>query len=409
MASTGKVNWNKNFAPVVGVRPVKVPVKPEGVQGYDEDGRPLVKIAGGQVVEVSDAYDEKTNRVRVKYNNKEMNVRLDSLVKPKTAVSGSMLKPTDFKSIGSTAVSASRLASALVEELQDKKDIDASEREYLIQLVEYWSGKKNSTADMAKSFMTVNPGRLPVIQKYFGEIIGAFACCAKNIVPNVKLTRESKILFPTRTNEPLVDYYIEDRSLFGGRLSVSAKAESSTSNTVKPDNIIKLLESAGKTSKYSSTKAYRAALIIRDNSAIAAPFFLYDLVVKKLPKDLLDYVKSKPKSFLSSRDFDEKVMEPITREMNPTVSITFGQVTAFVEKFALSQMNTLSAFDPSNMFKDAVSGVVVYVKYSAGTKTNPQGVFSVPSHEENAQDSKKFKWRSKNYAARFDDKIGIQP
>ena len=439
MASTGKLNWTKNFLPIVSSKPVVVPVKPEGVQGYDEQNKPTLKIQGGQQVEVLNEYDEKTNRVAVNYNKKKYRVRLDSLVKPKTSQTGSMLKPTDFKSITASATAASKLADALIEELQDKKDVDASEREYLVQLVQYWSGKTNSTDSLKKSFLTVNPARLLVIQKYFGEVLGALACCARSIVPNVKLTKSSKILFPTRTNEPLVDYYIEDKSLFGGRLSVSAKAESSTSNTVKPENILKLLETSGKKSKYASLPVYKAAEIIRDNSAIAAPFYLYSLVVEKLPREVLEYVKTRSKSFLSSRDYDSALMEVLTSKMPASsaalesqlsrlasggrVSVaslqkkvkavgekpTFGQITAFVEKSALGAMNSQSKYDPSEMFKEAVSGVVVYVKYASGTKSTPQGAFSVPEHEENSQEVKKFKWRSKNYAARFDDKIGVQP
>lgn len=239
------------------------------------------------------------------------------------------------------------------------------------------------------------------INRDFGEAIGPLGCLTYKLFP--KMTTHSIIFFPSRPNEPLMDYGIDD-------YVISAKTGVLT-NTVKAHDILNLL---GEDKSWKNSLQYDVFEILIKNSTLhgsaAALDYLSDKGFPQFKGINID-------SIMSKRKHDDVV--------------NLDQHSAFIKKFASTKIKdnirskkptTLNEFmyccdvilqelskksgrlDFTNIFKAAVDKKVYYVKFELKHNGLPDWVLIT------ADDIVKHRpyLRTKNTNNRYRDKIGIQ-
>jgi hypothetical protein len=402
MASTGLDAWQKHFE---GKGDVSTVMK-KRTQLFTSEGAPAGYIeAGAPIVALDSFYDTK---YPISYNNRKYLVTFNNIQKPiSKKVSGIKLKPQDFKCFVKETWNVNELAAALIDEIEEREDLQPDLKTYATMLVKYWS--KTDTSVTAESFRKLKqPDRgINELNKDFGEILGAMACIKHNILKDNKITSSSKMMFPLRGNEPLIDYYILGRE----KISVSAKS-GSTTNTLKPSDILNLLES--KRSSYRS-QSLDLMRVIRDNTTVQFPFMAVNMFSKGILSDAaIEEAKKFKVSDFAQKNYSYELFEDLIKLIQIPGSSTrvppsVGQIFYYTEKYIINKANTTPAYNPTAAFIEATKGQVIYVRFKI-TPTFPQGEFSVEmsdSMDEKVQ--KQVKWRSKNATTRAADKLGVQP
>ena len=403
MASTGKDAWEKHFKGKGDVQTVmkkKSPLLDEQLRnvGNIEAGSPITFLA-------TDTYNEKCP---IEYREKKYYVTFNNVQKPKSKlVSGIKLKPQDFKLLKKESLKADELAKGLIDEIEERQDLEADLKTYLIMLTKYWAKIDNtSAADVRKTFGDFRG--INEIQKDYGEMLGAIACVKHKIMaPQVKLSTNPTLIFPLRGNEPIVDYYIQDSQKV--RYSISAKS-GSTTNTLKPADVITLLEQKNLLRKYNTSKVKKILEMISQYSTVQFPFQAINEVEgrKVLSNKALQAASKIKFSDFQKTNYDYELFADLIdliKIPNSKGQPKIGEIFYYTEKYIIGKVNKDA--NPTNIFKDATSGLVIYVKYSIGN-SNPIGDFSVMMSE--LQDSvKKVVFRSKNSTNRASDKVGLQP
>ena len=402
MASTGLDAWQKHFE---GKGDVSTVMK-KRTQLFTPEGAPAGYIeAGASIIALDSFYDTK---YPISYNNRKYLVTFNNIQKPLSKkVSGIKLKPQDFKCFVKETWNVNELANVLIDEIEEREDLQPDLKTYATMLVKYWS--KTDTTVNAESFRKLKkPTRgINELNKDFGEILGAMACIKHNILKENKVTASSRVMFPLRGNEPLIDYYV----LGGEKLSISAKS-GSTTNTLKPSDILNLLES--RRSSYRSP-ALDLMRMVRDNTTVMFPFQTVNMFKKDiLSKDAIEESKKFKVANFSSKDYTYEFWEKLIDLIKiPGVSKrtppNIGQIFYYTEKYIIKQANSNPAYNPTKAFIEATTGQVIYVRYKI-TSANPQGEFEVDiSDSMNDKVQKDVKWRSKNATNRASDKLGVQP
>jgi hypothetical protein len=128
----------------------------------------------------------------------------------------------------------------------------------------YAANKKAITADMSK------------IKNDFGEILGGIAAVNRNLLaqfyPTTNFVKGS-LEYPTAQNEPLKDYSIH---VGGKEYIISAKIAGATSNTVKPQDVMKLINqssaiTAQRKKELFSTIEYKVLDILGQENTMCGP------------------------------------------------------------------------------------------------------------------------------------------
>jgi hypothetical protein len=403
MASTGILAWEKHFK---NKQPFKTKMKKASTL-YDERGSSIGQIPLGGIVDVEDnaQYSEK---YPVVYNDKKGFVTFNNISKPiSKSVSGIKLKPQDFASIKARPKNtAFNMATALNNELLEREDLPSDLILYASELVKYWGALPGGSIQNVKATFSDN---IPLneIKKDFGELLGAFAVCNHNVLsPDVSIGTGASIDIPLRGNEPLVDYYIN--TVQGKTYSISAKSGTIT-NTLKAADILTLLKTSKNKSKYpDSSDEIKFLTLIDTKPVLQFPFYAVNLLrgLNTLNNAALEQVDEFTTKNMSSTKYDMKLFEQLYKLIGQSTSakLSVGELFYKTEKYVVQLAN--QKINPTSMFNDATSGVVIYVKYDI-VSSIPQGSFSVVSS--NVLQQKNVKWRSKNYAARAGDKIGLQP
>jgi len=402
MASSGLNAWQKHFD---GKGDVSTVMK-KRTQLFTIEGASAGFIdAGEQIVALESSYDSK---YPIKYNNRKYLVTFNNIQKPiSKRVSGIKLKPQDFDCFTKETWGVQELATALVDEIEERGDLAPDLKTYATMLVKYWSKTdREVTADSFRSLKKPERG-LNELNKDFGEILGAMACIKYNLLNNNKINSSSKMFFPLRGNEPLIDYFILSRE----KISISAKS-GTTTNTLKPSDILSLLES--KRSSYRS-QSLDLMRVIRDNTTVQFPFVAVNMFSKGILSDAaIEEAKKFKVSDFAQKNYSYELFEDLIKLIQIPGSSTrvppsVGQIFYYTEKYIINKANTTPAYNPTAAFIEATKGQVIYVRFKI-TPTFPQGEFSVEmsdSMDEKVQ--KQVKWRSKNATNRAADKLGVQP
>lgn len=406
MASTGAVAWQKHFKD----KGVVDTVMKKDSTVYDKSNKVTGTIKAGEPIKalVTDSYLEK---YPIQYGtNKTGFVTFNNIQKPKgSRVSGIKLKPQDFKCIMNTSsFTAKQLAEDLSSEIEERIDLDPALKTYLIALTKYYGKLDGVTkADVSELYSTTLPG-LAETQKDYGEMLGAIACIKYDLLKpsGFSLSSNDKLIFPVRGNEPIVDYYIKSGQKM---ISISAKS-GSTTNTLKANDILSLLKSTGKEQKWKSKPIYKFIELVAEKSTVHLPFYGMNVISPGLlSTKALDEVRTKFKTAnFSSKIYNAYLFADLFKLLGYDVTKppSMGELFYYTEKHVIKTMNSL--YPATELFNDATSGMVIYVKFEI-TNANKYGKFEVLSSDVQNVKKKEVVWRSKNATNRAADKIGLQP
>jgi len=402
VASTGAMAWNKHFKDKC---PILTTIKKESIV-YNQDNKPVGRVRANQPVIALESkiylekYPVQLTDKRIVY------VTFNNIQKPKSKrVSGIKLKPQDFKAFQNKTLWKSKdLAKALVDEIEERQDLDPALKTYLIAITKYYAKLNNtSPQDVDSVYSSSMPG-LAEIQKDYGEILGALAAINYGLLSQtgIRLNESNFLEFPLRGNEPIVDYYIHTGK---NKLSISAKS-GSTTNTLKPADVITLL---GKNnSKWNTKPIYKVMELVRDKSVTEFPFYALNLIKPNIiTNKALQEVSSKFKNVnFQSDKYQYHLFDSVYKYLglNITKPLKIGELFYRVEKSIVNSLN--EKYSPDDIFKDAINGLVIYVKFQISSQ-NKHGKFEVMTSDM-MKPNKKIKWRSKNYAGKAADKVGFQ-
>lgn len=406
MASTGAVAWQKHFKD----KGVVDTVMKKDSTIYDKSNKVIGTIKAGEPIKalVTDSYLEK---YPIQYDTTKTGfVTFNNIQKPKgSRVSGIKLKPQDFKCIMNTSsFTAKQLAEDLSSEIEERTDLDPALKTYLIALTKYYGKLDGITkTDVSELYSTTLPG-LAETQKDYGEMLGAIACIKHELLKpsGFSLSSNDKLIFPVRGNEPIVDYYIKSGQKM---ISISAKS-GSTTNTLKANDILSLLKSTGKEQKWKSKQIYKFIELVAEKSTVHLPFYGMNVISPGLlSTKALDEVRTKFKTAnFSSKIYNAYLFADLFKLLGYDVTKppSMGELFYYTEKYVIKTMNSL--YPATELFNDATSGMVIYVKFEI-TNANKYGKFEVLSSDVQNVKKKEVVWRSKNATNRAADKIGLQP
>jgi hypothetical protein len=394
-ASKGVDNWNKNWK---GSDRATVVKKSAPYYNYGETKSVGFLPIGANVVYI-DALSESHTRVAIRYGKEVYYTNVDNLTKPKSLTTVN-LQPQAFNIVG-RELSVSEYVRELKNQIQTRADITGDLESYLLDLVNY---SYTGTA----SFGGYDIGDLPLadIIKYFGEVLGPIHCLKRGLLNkfNLGISSSSKILIPTSTTEPLLDYYLIKPD--GKRIPISAKA-TGTSNPLKVDIIVKKIkESSTLLRKYQNTVEFKILDAINNNTMMNGPFVGAMLLGEMKDTDaalaisLQGGVIQDPTPFQKLIKGDSR-LSILPRNQKPTAM----QLSYVCEK-KIVQYSRANAGRFTNMIKDTLAEEIIFVKLSINPTTK------TPQFEALKADGSYgiglVKLRSKNGYASKSDKLGFQ-
>lgn len=409
MQSSGQTAWAKHFKDKGNFETVAKTAGP--LYDAQNPAKQIGKIEQGQKIVYiqTDEYQQKTP---VMLESGDIGLfRFDSIQKPLSkSVSGIKLKPQDFPSLKEKEYSVKQLAELLMDDIEERKDLDPKLKQYLIQLTGYYANFQGySEQSIKKAYHQDMPG-MNEIKKDYGEILGQLQCISHGLLKKVNLpvSKSQKILIPWRGNEPLVDYYIIDPKL--GKLSVSQKS-GSTTNTLKPQDVLMLLESKKLDKKWKSTAEYKLMEAISTETVITGTFqAIHSIEPKLITKKAVEDSRKYSMKNMSSTDYNVSLYQQIISKVPQLKQIkgipTFGEVFYYSEKYLVGLQK--QKLNIGKIFQDATSGMVVYIKYEI-KPSQPWGQFDVLQSD--LMDPKKIdkiQLRTKNSTKRASDRIGLQ-
>lgn len=402
MASSGRQAWEKYFKG----QDISTTMKKDSDAFDGESVTKLsFKVKANEKVLVfnSESYEDKALVKRV-LDGQIFRVTFNNIQKPgrETAVN---LKPQAF-GIGETRYGIDEYISTILSNVEDSTKISPETKNYLLALVRYYAGLENLR--FAENAFNANRINLPIndIKKDFGEVLGPIAVIKKQIISGLNISKSklnmAKVFMPSRPNEPLMDYgIIVDDKMF----VISAKS-GTTTNVVKPQDIINLLKKdSKKMTKYKGTLEFKILCALADNGIVDGPILAASYlkggpsteaaidVNKKLKTGSYNdnkYDLGLMSSFINKNDYLKKQTKP-----------TLNQIMYECEKLIASSSKRDLNF--SSMFKDAVENQVIYVKFEI--------IGSRPKFEVIMNDdfsAKRVALRTKNGYTRRSDRMGVQ-
>lgn len=404
-SSRGIDTYNKYYR---GKKEVTTMIK-KTTSGYDVDdmSRAITSIKIGEVVVVhpDKSYNSKI-LVYVPSKEKFYRVQINDVAKPGNAKSISAtsgLKPQAFDIVGKDFY-LDEYVPFLIAKIDERSDLPIKLRTYLYNIVEYYNDneKKESVTEIFNSSFPINQ-----INNDFGEVLGPIAIIKKQILKekSIKIPSRSRILFPIRANEPLVDYYIKPNSKESYK--ISAKVEGKKSNTVKPADLIGLIEKNKEKHNYwRNKKQFKVLQILAAESILTGSFLaLGFLGVRGANQMALKEIKK----YKSKTNIDKSVFasfinsDPYLRS-KAKHNITIEEINYASDQILCNMSKTNKDMDFSGLFKDAISEFPIYVKFNCGNDGLGRWS-SIVSDDINKQS---VYLRSKSTRNSTTDKLGIQ-
>jgi hypothetical protein len=295
------------------------------------------------------------------------------LMKPSRVSSGILLKPQFFSGLVDQYIDLGSYHNILIHAINTNNKLSEDQQLLLISLVN--AVKTNDYNKFKNIFSSLkNTISLNTINNDFGELLGPIAIVSKKLLPIS--ASGSKVFFPARGNEPLLDYKIITASKV---YKISAKSGDST-NTLKPGDVLSLIDAEPKLyTKYSNSLQYKVLNALKDNTW------------KQGPIEALSILKDngfKEANWLESKTYTEKIRQ---ESENTLVKIS------------------RESLDFTEMFHDATRLKVFYVKFKLDE--NGAAKWDILKDDKNRNEKiKKINFRSKNFVGRSNgDKLGFQP
>lgn len=394
-ASKGVDNWNKNWK---GSDRSTVVKKYSPYYNYGETKSIGFLPIGSSVVYI-DALSESHTRVAIRYGKDIYYTNVDNLTKQKSLTTVN-LQPQAFNIVG-RELGLSEYVRELRTQIRTRTDITGDLETYLLDLVNY------SYTGIA-SFGGYNIRDLPIadIIKYFGEVLGPIHCLKRGILNkfNIGITESSKILIPTSSTEPLLDYYLI--KLNGKRIPISAKS-TGTSNPLKVDIIVKKIrESPTLLRKYQNTIEFKIIDTINNNTMMNAPFVGAMLLGEMTDQSASLAISLQGGTIQDPTPFQKLIKgDPRLSTLPKNQKPTAMQLSYVCEKKIVQYSRTNSG-KFTNMIKDTLAEEIIFVKLAINTTTK------TPQFEALKADGSHsvglVKLRSKNGYASKSDKLGFQ-
>jgi hypothetical protein len=405
MASSGQAAWTKYFQGKGDIQTVMKKDSP--VYDQESANKKIGDIKAGTSITyiASKKYEAKA---LVKYVDKRKTITgrvvFDNIAKPGIKASGAAsLKPQAFN-VGDQKYVYSVYRKTVMDSIESRKDLSGEMRSYLFALFDYYSGGKTTKQQIAKIFAGVkNSIPLNDINKDFGEVLGPVAILEENLLSRYKITiakGSTKIFVPSRPNEPLMDY-----ALYVGEKQYTISAKSgTTTNVVKPPDIIALLSKNAKTlKKWEKTKQFQVLSILSQESIITGPI----KAVAVLYPNLLSQAAA---NSVTKQNYDAKLFakfisnnEYLKNKKNPTVT----EIMYECEKI-LQQDTKNKKLDMTDIFSDAIENQVLYVKFQINSTGIGDWDAIASSDIRKANSNVSVYLRTKNGYTRASDRMGIQ-
>lgn len=255
---------------------------------------------------------------------------------------------------------------------------------------------------------------ISAIKNYFAEVMGPI-WASRGLIPGLKPTDHT--FFSSSDTERLYDFKV-----FKGKdeILVSNKQKTGGTNTLKPGDVITLVDKSPSLAlKWKSTKYYKifqildssnvvsgpikaiakhypkaTALTSDDYTAIISQLTQNEVIVKKPPKALLDMIAADPTAAAKYKQ---------TKQVSGTM------VNFLFEKILIKQSELDSKYH--DLFVDVTEGNVLFLKFDLSNKGKVTYLIENPRLAE-----KKAKLRSKQGVERRSssgklklDKLGFQP
>ena len=395
MASTGRDAWNKYF------KGANVPTNmKKDSAGYDPEKPNKIiqsKIsAGEEIIAMNGPFDAKY-LVQRKKDGKFYRVTFNNIQKP-GKVRRVNLKPQEF-GIVDKDFTIKEYTKLLLTNIGDSK-LTPEIKSYLEALVLYYD--KQVPLSYVRNLYNPN---LPIneIKKDFGEILGPIAIIKDGLLKNkgINIPPTSKVFFPSRPNEPLLDYVIK-----APRQSYSISAKSgTTTNVVKPMDIINLLKlDPKKVSKWKRSPEYSILENLAGNGivdgAISAAAALGEGPSEAFAEDVRRRLSS---GSYSDYNYDDNLAQPFINSndyLSQKERPTLNEIMYESEKVVAKASKQLKF---NQIFKDAIENKVIYVKFDI--------IGGTPKFSSLVSDdfsSNKVFLRTKNGYTRRSDRMGVQ-
>ena len=254
------------------------------------------------------------------------------LIKPKDSSESYNIKPQNVGVKGDFEYSVDELLNDVKTGLDSVPTITPLQKKYLIQ---YLDNEVNLTPEEQEE-ISLDKNFLNQVQKNFSEISGVI-----HYVEEIIKEPTSKIEFPLKGNEKLVDSYVIKPD--GKKVRISSKAKSG-GNIVKPEG---LLDSA-RDINYEFENEDKEEILNTINDFSVIPV---NLKLAKYGDENVEAIKKQLEIALKN---DPKLKDPNNRQLQYNL-----------ERELIRQIN--SKFDFSDVFNDLLD--VVYVKTNTNAKT----------------------------------------
>lgn len=404
MASTGQSAWTKYFQ---GKGDIETTLKKTSPM-FDAS-EPTKKLsgeiaAGTAITYISAVSYEQRALIQYKTGSKYSIVRVpfDNISKPGVKSSGAAsLKPQAFGVLDKT-YSFQDYVKTVSSMIDSRKDLTPGVKSYLGALFDYYAGGKTKKEEVTKIFSRVR-AQLPIndINKDFGEVLGPVAIYSQQLLKVKKITvsKNLQIYVPARPNEPLMDYRVVDGKR---KFTISAKS-GTTTNVVKPTDIINLLQHHKDIQKLKATKEYKVLKILADNSILLGPIravsAIYPNLIKPLAAQRTDgknFDVSGFAGFINTNDY-----------LQTKKNLTMNEIMYECEKMLQNDSKT-GLLNMNEIFGKAIEKQVIYIKFELNS--SGLGDWGVTASDDitGVKAQSRVYLRTKNGYTRASDRMGIQ-
>lgn len=298
------------------------------------------------------------------------------------------------------------------------KNVKHDIADYLHTLVDHYAAPSTKSKIILRDIVTSNPDYLGFneIAKDFGEALGPLMIRSGKLFSDMNI---ASVLFPARSNEPLIDYKVQDNK--GFIINVSAKTHQSSTNTVKFADILNIMGDVSAAEKRKIE--YKVAQYLGDPSlsTLDGPYQLLEEIgpnfyrqfpsLKLFPRDIDTFIVQAAAEIWP----DEKKKVHMESRMKAAEAISNLAKKPFALRFIhekiIEQLSVQGAFDFS-LYVEKLFNSVRYVK--TGMPNTPTSgelvVLGISDYKKVFGSSKKISIRSKNGFNRIgrSDRLGLQ-
>lgn len=391
-ASRGVDSWNKHWRGRGNI-PTRIKNTSSPYYSDSSSSRTSGNLPKDTEVTYIDILTQTHTKAAIQVGDNIFYTNIDNLVKPRS-VSLISLKPQAF-GLSGVEYSLTNYINAVKSSINSRQDILGDLQEYLLSLVDYADTNSQSFSGFDFSILPIAD-----IKKDFGEVIGPIYCMRRGLLNrNLGITNASKILIPTSSTEPLLDYFIVNAN---GRVKVSAKAVGN-SNTLKMRDLVPpILNDPSLYSKYSNDLEFNIMRDIHENSIVLGPIKACQLI-GVVDQNAVNSVLYEPNQIPNPVLFSQLIQSDSRLMRQSTISTK--QISFVCEKRIIDyskQPTKSSKF--TSIVRDVLNNEIFFVKFDI---SNGLPSFTVQATSGNLSINNLY-FRTKNGYDSKSDKLGFK-